>query len=267
MPYILIDTHAHLNFQAFEKDLEEVIRQAHDEEVKVIINVGADLTSSQKAVELAQKYEGCFASVGVHPHHAIHYDTSAYHRELERLARQPKVVAIGECGLDYHPYQNDGIADPKKQEDLFWAHLQLAQELNLPVILHCRQAHQEILKLLYRYIDTSIKIRGVFHCFSGDEKFLKEVLSLGFYVGFDGNITYKNAQNLRDLVKLTPLARFLLETDCPYLSPEPFRGLRNTPANVKIIAKAVAQIKNLPETEIAAITSKNAQKLFRLPIF
>lgn len=261
---MLIDTHAHLNFEAFKDDLEEVIQKAQDEGVEKIINVGANLESSKKAVELAQKYDSCFASVGIHPHHAEDYDD--VEGKLEKLAQNPKVVAIGECGLDYHPYGNGGIANPKKQKELFLAQIELAQKLNLPLILHCRDAHVDMLELIKQYTinHTPFTIHGIFHCFSGDENFLQEVLSLGFYVGFDGNITYKNAQNLRDLVKLTPPDRLLLETDCPYLPPEPLRGLRNAPANVKIIAKAVAQVKELPEEEIARKTTQNAKKIFSL---
>lgn len=262
---MFIDTHAHLNFQAFEKDLDEVIRQAQGAGVEKIINVGADLESSQRAVDLAQKYEGLSASVGIHPHHAgNHGNTENAKETLKKLAQYPKVVAIGECGLDYHSYERGGVTAPQKQKKLFLAQIKLAQELNLPVIFHCRDAHKDILKIFNFQLAIFSSIKGVFHCFSGDEKFLKEVLNRGFYIGFDGNITYKKAQNLRELVKLTPLARLLLETDAPYLPPEPFRGLRNTPANVKIIAKAIAQIKNLPGGKIAQATTQNAQTLFHL---
>lgn len=264
--YTLIDTHAHLNFEAFKDDFEEVIKRAQNEGVEKIINVGANLDSSQKAVEIAQKYEGCYASVGIHPHHAADYDTAQYHSELEKLARRPKVVAIGETGLDYYTYKNGGIADPQKQKELFLAHLELAQRLNLPVIFHCREAHADMLEILkpYTLYPKPYPIRGVFHCFSGDQKFLEAVLEMGFYIGFDGNITYRNAQGLRELVKTAPLERTLLETDCPYLPPEPFRGLRNEPKNVKIIARAVAEIKALPFTNVAQKTTQNACSLFRI---
>lgn len=262
---MLIDTHAHLNFGAFAKDLEVVVGQAQEAGVGKIINVGADLDSSQKAVAIAQKYKSCFASVGIHPHHARNHGNMANSVEtLKKLAKNPKVVAIGECGLDYHPYKNGGVADPKKQKELFLAQIKLAQKLNLPIIFHCRNAHTDILEVIYQYINKLIKIRGVFHCFSGDKEFLEKVLDSGFYVGFDGNITYKNAQGLRDLVKTTPLNRLLLETDCPYLPPEPFRGLRNTPANVKIIARAVAQIHKVSFAFVANQTTQNATTLFTL---
>lgn len=267
---MLVDTHAHLNFQAFENDFEEVLRQAQDEGVEKIINVGANLNSSQKAVDMAQKYGWLYASVGIHPHHAEetlkNLSTEELKNKLEQLAKNPKVVAIGETGLDYHSYKNGGIADHQKQKELFEAQLKLAQELNLPVIFHCRDAHADMLKLLKPYTigHKLYAIRGVFHCFSGDEKFMKAVLEMGFNVGFDGNITYRNAQNLRERVKETPLERLVLETDCPYLPPEPLRGLRNEPKNVKIIARAVAEVKGLPIKVVEDQTTQNAQGLFGL---
>lgn len=262
---MLIDTHAHLNFQSFKDDFEEVLHRSHEEGVEKIINVGADLDSSQKAVEIAQKYDSCFASVGIHPHHAgNHEDMEKSKKTLGELAQNPKVVAIGECGLDYHSYQNGGITDPQKQKELFLDHLDLAQKLNLPVIFHCRDAHDDILKFLepYAISHKPSAIRGVFHCFSGDQNFLEAILEMGFYVGFDGNITYKSAKNLRERVNEAPLEKLLLETDCPYLPPEPFRGLRNEPKNVRIIAQAVAEIKALSLTQIEKYSTQNAQNLF-----
>ncbi|MBI4100621.1 TatD family hydrolase [Candidatus Microgenomates bacterium] len=267
---MLIDTHAHLNFQAFTADFPEVLKRAKEEGVEKIINVGASLDSSQKAVEISQKYEGLYASVGIHPHHAEetlkNFGTKELKNKLDKLAQNPKVVAIGEGGLDYHMYKNGGIANPEKQKKLFLVHLDLAQKLNLPLIFHCRDAHDDMLKTLKLYTihSTPYAIQGVFHCFSGDQDFLESVLEMGFYVGFDGNITYKSAQCLRDLVSSTPIDRLLLETDCPYLPPEPFRGLRNEPKNVKIVAGAVAEIKGLPSKVVAEKTSENAHRLFKI---
>ncbi|MDP3998610.1 MAG: TatD family hydrolase [bacterium] len=266
MSHTLIDTHAHLNFEAFKDDFEGAVGRAQVEGVEKIINVGANLDSSQKAAEIAQKFDGCFASVGIHPHHAEDHNPEDSIKTLEKLAKSPKVVAIGECGLDYHPYENGGIADPKKQKELFTTHLELAEKLNLPLILHCRDAHDDILRIIKPYVMryTPSAIRGVFHCFSGDQEFLASVLKMGFYVGFDGNITYRNVRGLRELVKTAPLERIILETDSPYLPPEPFRGLRNEPKNVKIIAGAVAEIKTLPFVDVARKTTQNARRLFRI---
>lgn len=261
---MLIDTHAHLNFQAFQDDLEQVLKHAQSEGVEKIINVGTDLDSSQKALEIAQKYDCCYASVGIHPHHACNTESTPacwQGREnsletLKELAQHPKVVAIGEIGLDYHPYENGGIANPQKQKELFLAQLEIARKLNLPVIFHCREAHQEMVQLI------KPPARGVFHCFSGDEEFLRRILKLGFYIGFDGNLTFKNAQELQKLAQITPLEKILLETDSPYLSPEPLRGLRNEPKNVRVTAEFLSRLKGLSFTQVCQITTENAEEFF-----
>lgn len=252
---MLVDTHAHLNFQVFKDDLDQVLRQSQKAGIEKIINVGADLDSSQKAVEIAQKYSSCYASVGIHPHHAGEQKTG-WEQKLKQLAQNRKVVAIGECGLDYHSYETGGITNPQTQKEVFEKQLNLARELNLPIIFHCRHAQEEILHLI------KVPVTGVFHCFSGDEKFLGQVLKKGFYVGLDGNLTFKNAKDLQEVAKSAPLQRILLETDSPYLTPEPFRGLRNSPGNVKLIAEFLAQLLDVSFGEVAKVTSDNAQKVF-----
>lgn len=259
---MLIDTHAHLNFQVFEKDFGKVLKQSQEAGVTKIINVGTDFDSSQKAVKLTQKNNCLWASVGIHPHHTEKYlNLNEISKKLEKLSKNPKVVAIGECGLDYHPGKNGQISDPEKQKKLFLLQLKLSQNLALPVIIHCRDAHDDILKVLSLFGNPS-SLKGVFHCFSGNEAFLKKVLALGFYIGFDGNLTFKNAKSLQKIAQEAPLKRILLETDSPYLSPEPKRGLRNMPANVKIIATFLAQLKETSFENIAKITSQNAKKVF-----
>ncbi|MCL5675645.1 MAG: TatD family hydrolase [Patescibacteria group bacterium] len=283
--YMLIDTHCHLNFQAFEKDLEEVITRAKSEGVEKIIIPGAKIDSSQKAIEIAGKYDNCYAAIGVHPHHESDTGILGYYdikKKLVELAKNKKVVAIGEFGLDYYEYQqtvhqeNKITAEIKqKQKELLKIHLEVARECNLPIILHCREAFEDMLPIVLQYLRPPSRspfghlegvsrsvLRGVFHCFGGNEKDLKRVLDMGFYIGFDGNITFKNAYSLQNLVKLTPLDRILTETDAPYLSPEPFRGKRNEPKNVKIIARKIAEIKGIRLEEIEKITTKNALKLF-----
>ncbi len=258
---MLIDTHAHLNFQTFENDFKEVIKFSQDEGIEKIINVGADLDSSKRAVEIAQNHDCCYAAVGIHPHHADKLEKD-WEEKLEKLANNPKVVAIGECGMDYHPYQHGGITNPQIQKEVFVQQLNLAYKLNLPVVLHCRDAHEDLLKIIEPSVIDHPSLVGVCHCFSGDENFLKAILKLGFYVGFDGNLTFKNAKSLQEIAKITPLERILLETDSPYLSPEPYRGLRNTPANVKIIAEFLARLTKVPFDEVCQTTSENAQKVF-----
>lgn len=249
---MLIDTHAHLDFPPFDDDRDEVIRRSL-EELESIIDVGADLESSQRSIQLAQKYPQIYAAVGIHPDEAQKIENvEQTMNQLRKLAQNPKVVAIGECGLDYH-YEN---IDKEKQKNLFAAQLKLSQELNLPIIIHCRSAQEEILQLV------KSPQKGVFHCFAGNKEFLEKVLDLGFYVGFCGNITFKNAKDLQEVVKAASMERILLETDSPYLSPESFRGLRNEPKNVRIICEFVAALKGLDLNEVAQITTENAKKLF-----
>lgn len=271
---MLIDTHCHLNFQAFENDIEEVINSAKKDGVEKIIIPGAKIDSSEKAIAIANKHDGCYAAIGIHPHHIYdYYDTSSYHSKNEEikklllgLANKNKVIAIGECGLDYFEYQKsvhpENIITPQikeQQKELLKIHLEVAIECNLPVILHCREAFVDMLPIVEEHNKV---LRGVFHCFGGSEKDLEKVLAMGFYVGFDGNITFKNADNLRFLVKLSPLDKILIETDSPYLTPEPYRGKRNEPKNVKIVAQCIAQIKNISQEEVEKETTINAVNLF-----
>lgn len=259
---MLIDTHCHLNFEAFEKDLDEVVQRAKKEGVEKIIIPGAKIDSSKKAVELAQKYDDCYAAVGIHPHHAS--KNQEIKNLLLTLAKQNKVVAIGECGLDYYAYQRTVYDQYKitpeiknQQKELLKIHLEVAIDLGLPVILHCREAFMDMLPIVPR-------CPGVFHCFSGTKDDLKQILEMGFYVGFDGNITFKNAKSLQELVKQTPLDRILSETDAPYLTPEPHRGERNEPKNVKIVASKIAQIKGISLEEVEKQITYNAQSLFNI---
>lgn len=261
---MLIDTHAHLNFKAFKKDLDGVIQRALKADVEKIIIPGAKLDSSREAIKIAQEYPSCFAAIGIHPHHATNYSSLA---EIFSLAKQPKVVAIGEIGLDYYRYSNHppiSKLDKQTQKNLFCLQLELATEINLPVIIHCRQAYVDLLDILRAFLKNSKKITGVFHCFEGEKEHLFTVFNLGFYVGYDGNITYPENQHLRNLVNLTPADRLLLETDSPFLTPVPLRGSRNEPAYLPYIAAKVAEIQGKKSTTVAKITSDNALKLFNL---
>lgn len=272
---MLIDTHCHLNFEAFDQDLDAVLQRAKEYNVDKIIIPGAKLDSSEKAVEISSKYDNCYAAVGIHPHHfSEYYDTAPYHSEknkglilvnkLNNLTNHNKVVAIGEIGLDYFQYEKTVYEKPeitpeikKRQKELFQLQLNIAIKLQLPVILHCREAYKDILEIVEEH-----ELKGVFHCFGGTIKDLKKVLSLGFYVGFDGNITFKNADNLRLLVKNTPLERILVETDSPYLTPVPNRGQRNEPKNVKIVAEEIAKVKGINKDIVEKVAANNANTLF-----
>lgn len=269
----MIDVHCHLNFKAFANDYDETIKRAIEAGVTTIINVGTKLDSSQKAVELAQKYENCYAIVGVHPHHADKVELgSNWLEELETIAKHPKVVAIGEIGMDYYRYQSNGITYPNTQRELFIKQLELAHRLNLPVQIHNRHAGKDILDILINHKSLILNQNpGMFHCMSGDLEFLKNVLDLGFFVGFDGNITYKGMApgetvELKELVKATPLDRIVLETDSPYLTPQPHRGSRNEPAYGIIVRDAIGQTKGVSSIQIDDQTTKNVQNLFQLDV-
>lgn len=253
----LIDSHAHLNDPAFSHDLPEVMDRLQKAGVAVVINVGYDLKSSREAVVQAHNWPFLRAAVAIHPHDAATFDEESA-RVLRGLALDRQVVAIGETGLDY--YRN--LSPRKKQEEVFRWHLKLARQLNLPVIVHNREAHQDVLRVLRE--EAYELPGGVMHCFSGSWETARQCLDLGFYISFAGPVTFKNAVRLRELVTRIPLDRLLIETDAPYLTPEPHRGQRNEPANVRLVAEAVASIRGVTVEEIIETTAANARALFRL---
>lgn len=264
----MIDVHCHLNFKAFTNDYDEVIKQASKDGVKIIINTGTSLESSKRAVELADKYPNLYAIVGIHPHHADKVKPG-WDKELEKIAiSSKKVIAIGEIGLDYYSYASNGIVEPSLQKEVFIRQIELANELSLPLQIHNRQAGNDILEILSNHWSiVSNQPPGMFHCMSGDLPFLKKVLDLGFFVGFDGNITYSGIAkgentSLSELIKNTPIERIVTETDSPYLTPEPHRGSRNVPSHAIIVAEAIAKIKNLGISFVKTQTSQNAKELF-----
>lgn len=252
---MLIDTHCHLDFPEFDKDREEVIRRAKNQGIDYIINIGSTLEGSKKSLELAAKYDFIYATAGIHPHDADRFDEKI-RAHLEQLAKSDKVVAIGEIGLDY--YKNYSL--PAKQKALFVSLIKLANDLGKPLVIHSRQAQEETLEILKQAPPKS----AVVHCFSGDEDFLKACLDSGFFISFTCNITYKKAEDLRKLVKLTPPERLLLETDAPFLAPQVFRGQRNEPLYVKYLAQEIAKIKEISIDELAKITTHNAKDFFNL---
>ena len=265
----MIDVHCHLNFHAFEKDCDEVIKRAFEAGVTKIINVGTKIDSSQKAVELAKERENLYAIVGIHPHHADKLE-KGWENQLERFAKDAKkVVAIGECGLDYYRYKSNDIVDPKLQKEVFIKQIELAYKLKLPLQIHNRQAGKDIIDILISHKSYLINPPGMFHCMSGDIAFLKKVLDLGFYVGFDGNVTYKGIAkgeniDLKKLVRFAPLDRIAVETDSPFLAPEPRRGERNVPEYVIILGKYIADLKGIPFDKVDEETTKNANQIFKL---
>lgn len=267
----MIDTHAHLDFKEFDEDREEVIKRAYEAGVEKIINVGCSPEHSQGAVDLAQSYEQIYAAVGVHPHDASQVNDEILN-DLRKLAQSKKVVAIGEIGLDYYRKNADPTltaqiyADPKKiQKSAFIKQLNLAKELKLPVIIHCRDAYEDVLEMLNSFSEGD-SIRGVTHCFSGNRKFAKQFLNLGLYLSFTGAITYtKNPDaEIFQVIKEVPLDKIMIETDCPYLAPVPHRGERNEPAYVKFVAEKIAEIRKITFEKVERATTENAERLFRI---
>ena len=252
---MLIDTHCHLDFPEFDHDRDEVIRRAKDNDISHIINIGSSLKGSKRSIELAAKDNSIYATVGIHPHEADSADDYTLN-ELEGLMSSDKVVAVGEIGLDY--YRN--FSGHSNQKKLFLTLIKLAKRFDLPIVVHSRQAEEEILEIL----KEAMPIKAVVHCFSGDEVFLKECLDLGFFISFTCNITYKKSDRLKSLVSLTPVERLFLETDAPFLPPEGFRGKRNEPAYVRYLAQEIASIKGMSVEEVSRITTANAREFFKL---
>ncbi len=254
----LIDSHCHLDMEAYQNNLDDIISSADRCGVNRIITIGIDLASSRQAVKLADLYPGVYATVGIHPHSAQEADEATY-RTLQTLAAHPKVVGYGEIGLDYAKQ----YAPVDIQLNEFSRQLELARELQLPVIIHDRDAHRDTLDLLRT--KGPFAAGGVMHCFSGDISFAGQVLELGFYISIPGIVTFKNATELQQVVKETPLERMLLETDGPFLAPVPWRGKTNRPDYLLYTAGKVAELKNISIDEVAVQTMYNTTQLFSLP--
>jgi len=252
---LLVDTHAHLDSAQFHDEQPQLVARALESGISHILTIGCDLASSHASVALAAQYPQVYAAVGVHPHDATEV-TPALLDELRTLAREQKVVAIGEIGLDF--YRDRSPRDLQRQA--FRDQLQLAVELDLPVIVHDRDAHDEVLAILCEF--KGEKLRGVLHCFSGDIAMAKQCLELGFYISIAGPVTYPKNEGLREVVKAVSIDKLLIETDCPYLSPQKFRGKRNEPAYVRYTAEKIAEVKCLSIKDVARITSLNAWRLF-----
>ena len=245
---MLIDTHTHLDDARYNDDRDAMIARAREAGVEAFVTIGCDLATSRAAVALATQHQFVYASIGVHPHEVKHI-SEGWYDEFRRLVKNKKVVAYGEIGLDYH-YNH---SSPKEQRERFREQIQLARELNLPIIIHTREAQDDTMTILKE--EKASEIGGVFHCFSGDAWLAKDALDLGFYLSFSGILTFQNATMLRDIAKHTPLDRVLIETDCPYLTPVPHRGKRNEPAYVAHVAQQLAAIH--PELSLEQIETEN----------
>lgn len=269
----MIDAHCHLNFNAFENDYKDVIENAMIDGVHTIINAGTQISSSKWAVELAEKFPNLYAVIAVHPHHADKLDMKtdySWIKELDKLAVHPKVVGIGEFGLDYYNYKSNGIVDPKIQKEVFLAQLELAFKHKLPLQIHTRddKARSELLKLLEENKNLLMDPPGMFHCFAGSLESMRDALDLGFYLGFDGNITYQGSPPgeplpLVELIKSAPIERIMIETDSPYLTPLPLRGRRNEPKYAIITGKFISKIKNISFEKVEHQTEQNVYTVFK----
>ena len=246
----IIDSHAHYDDEAFDNDRHELLERLFAEDIDKIINIGCSVEGSHRSVELAERYDGIYAAVGLHPDSA---DEISRIDEVRSLCGHPKVVAVGEIGLDYH-YENHSR---EIQKIAFEEQLKLAAEEDLPVVIHSRDAWEDTMELLRKY-----RPRGVMHCFSGSAETACEVIRLGMYVGFTGVITFRNAKKARRALEAVPLERLLVETDCPYMSPEPNRGRRNDSGNLKYTLAEFAGVKGISCEEAAEITARNAEMLF-----
>lgn len=252
-----IDSHAHLDDERFEEDREELINSLYENGIETVLNPGADLNTSKSAVALADKYPFIYAAVGCHPHDSrfMNDDTMNIFREL---AKNKKVIGIGEIGLDYY-YDN---SDRETQKIWFREQIRLAKELDLPYIVHDRDAHEDVFKIMKEehYSGT----RGILHCYSSSVEMAREFVKLGFYISLGGPVTFKKARTPKLVAKEVPIDRLLIETDCPYLTPEPFRGKRNEPKYVKYVAEEIAGIREISVNDIAEKTKLNFKRLFDL---
>ena len=248
----LIDTHCHIFYDKYKNDINEVVARAKAEEVNKIICVGIDIETSKKSIKLSEKFESIFATVGFHPHEAKNVPNK-YLDTIRSLLEVPKVVAVGEIGLDYY-YEH---TDKKQQIKVFREQLELAKDLNLPVVIHNRDSDED----LYDNIKNSKVHKGVIHCFSSDVNFANKLFELGLIISFTGIITF--SKELQEVVKEIPLNKIMIETDSPYLTPVPFRGKRNEPYMVSEIAKKIAELKNISFDEVVDVTTNNAKQLFK----
>lgn len=259
---MLIDSHVHLDDPRFDDDRDQVFQRAEEAGIEAFVTIGCDLSTSLSAANLAEAHDNVFATIGVHPHETKEIENDWYD-EFRKLAQQPKVVAYGEIGLDYH-YDH---SPRETQRQRFREQVQLAKELKLPIVIHTREAQEDTIKILKE--EDAGDVGGVFHCFSGDSWLAKDALDLGFYLSFSGVITFKNATMLREIIQTVPLDRIMVETDCPYLTPVPKRGKRNEPAFVLHVAQTIADLvgNGSPSAleDISQATVSNTKQLFKIP--
>jgi TatD DNase family protein len=255
----MIDSHCHLDFPDFDADRDEVLTRSVDAGVRTVINPGTDLETSRRAIALTERYDNVYAAVGVHPHDASRLDERTL-TQLRQLVSHPKVVAIGEIGLDYYR----DLSPRGQQRAAFEAQLALAADLDLPVIVHQRESAADVMTSLRVWAEDGHP-GCVLHAFSGDKTMADQAVSLGFFIGVGGPVTFKNARRLPEIIPRLPLSCLVIETDAPYLAPHPYRGKRNEPAYVVLVAERLAQLYGIPRDELARQVTENTLRLFRLP--
>ena len=253
---MLFDTHAHVDDAAFQEDRQELLENLPKQGITMLLNPGCSLETSRNAVKNAREYDYIYAAVGSHPDAADEVNEEVLDAYRQMVRENPKVRAIGEIGLDYH-YED---VPRQRQQEAFRAQMALAEELNMPVIIHDREAHEDCLNIIKEFPS----VKGVFHCFSGSAEMARQLAKLGWYVGFTGVITFKNARRAVEAAAAMPIDRIVIETDCPYMSPEPFRGKRNDPSRVYRMAEKLAEIRGLPVEEMQRITLENGKRLYRI---
>ena len=252
---MLFDTHAHLNDEAFDADRADLLETFKDAGVGLVLNAGCSLESSYASIELAEQYPWIYASVGTHPDTADEVNEELL-ETYRRMCQNPKVKAIGEIGLDY--YYEDIPRDVQKKA--FMLQMELARELDLPVVVHERDAHDDGMSIIKQFPT----VKGVFHCYSGSAEMARQLVKLGWYIGFTGVLTFKNARKAVQTAQSIPLERIVIETDCPFMSPEPFRGKRNDPTRVYRMAERLAELRGISVEEAQAITFENGKRLYRI---
>ena len=255
---MFIDTHAHLTFPEFKIDLPEVVKRAKEANLEAIINIALDDEALVSSLKIAQEYPGYVKTAyGLHPHDASTWKDEIADK-IRSLAAEQKIVAVGEMGLDYH-YK---LSPLEKQKEVFGKSLRLAEELDLPAVIHSREAAKDTMLIIHE--ENQGKLKGVLHCFGGDMDLAKEALDLGLLISFTGNITFPKAHQIRNAAKEIPLDRIMIETDCPFLAPQAFRGKRNEPAYAVKVAEQIARVKGISIEEVATQTTKNARSLFKI---
>jgi TatD DNase family protein len=255
---MLIDSHAHIHFKDFEGKIDEVLARAREAGVGAIVNVGTDLASSREVVAIADRHPDIFAVVGVHPHDVAKMGAGDL-EALRELAQHPKVVAIGEVGLDYYYEHSPREVQQERLADF----VRLAREAGKPLVIHCRDAFEDCFRIFDE--ERAWEVGGVFHCYTGDAKTAAFIAQKGFYVSFSGIVTFKKSLAVQEAARTVPEDKILIETDCPFLAPEPHRGKRNEPAYVRLVAEKVASLRGMETERISAVTSENTKALFRLP--